>query len=59
MQAQLQRRVWSDERGVAYVETLVLTVVGIAIGASLMAAGRISLAPYFEHVVNAMIAGAP
>ena len=59
MQAQLQRRVWSDERGVAYVETLILTVVGVAIGASLMAAGRFSLAPHFEHVVNAMVAGAP
>ena len=59
MRAQMQRKVWSDERGVAYVETLVLTVVGLAIGASLMAAGRFSLAPHFQHVVNAMVAGAP
>jgi len=59
MRAQLQREVWSDERGAAYVETLILTMVGIAIGASLMAASRFSLVPHFQHVVNAMVAGSP
>ena len=55
----MQRNLWSDERGTAIVETLFLTVIGLAIGASLMAAGRYSLAPHFQHVVNAMVAGAP
>ena len=59
MRAQMQRSVWSDERGAAYVETLFLTAIGLVIGASLMAAGRYELAPHFQHVVNAMVAGAP
>ena len=59
MRAQMQRNLWSDERGSTYVEILFLTVIGLAIGTSLMAAGRYSLAPHFQHVVNAMVAGAP
>lgn len=59
MQAQLQRTLWSDERGSAYVETLVLTTIGLTLATSLMAAGHFSLAPHFQHVVNAMLAATP